>query len=60
MSIPTAACCTVTLRQQQEQAIHHQDQCQDAVNPCKEVRKSCTVVENGRVVVKPVEPSVQS
>lgn len=57
MSIPTAACCAVTLQQKQEPAIHHQEQCcKGAVNPCKAVSKFRTVVENGRVVVKPIEP----
>lgn len=61
MSIPTAACCAMILQQQQDQAIQHQNQCrQDAVSLDKEEHKFCTAVENGRVVVKLIEPAVQT
>ncbi|MHC5615389.1 MAG: hypothetical protein ACYTXA_31590 [Nostoc sp.] len=59
MSIASSACCVVVLNQQQEQNqnICYQNQCQDvAVNYSKSMVKSCTVVENGRVVVKPLQP----
>ncbi|MCL6751244.1 hypothetical protein KBT16_09780 [Nostoc sp. CCCryo 231-06] len=56
MSFSCSACCVVVLNQQQEQNISHQKQCQDvSVNPSKSMVKSCTVVENGRVVVKPLQ-----
>ncbi|MEH2423767.1 MAG: hypothetical protein V7K48_23525 [Nostoc sp.] len=57
MSFPSCACCVVVLNQQQEQNISHQNQCQDVpVNHSKSMVKNCTVVENGRVVVKPSQP----
>lgn len=49
--------CAVVLNQQQTQNTSHQNQCQDdCVNEVKTVQKTCTVVENGRVVVKPLPP----
>ncbi|OUL19916.1 MULTISPECIES: hypothetical protein [unclassified Nostoc] len=55
MSPTPCSCCVVTLNQQQEQNISHQKQCQDVPdNHSKSVVKNCTVVENGRVVVKPL------
>ncbi|MBW4612322.1 MAG: hypothetical protein KME21_03410 [Desmonostoc vinosum HA7617-LM4] len=55
MSIPSCSCCVVVLNQQQEQNnICHQNQCQDEpVYYSQSGVKNCTVVENGRVVVKP-------
>ncbi|MBN3898780.1 MAG: hypothetical protein HWQ41_26975 [Nostoc sp. NOS(2021)] len=58
MSFSSGACCVVVLNQQQEQNqnICYQNQCQDVpVNHSKSMVKSCTVVENGRVVVKPLQ-----
>ncbi|MFN6464370.1 MAG: hypothetical protein RMZ41_021505 [Nostoc sp. DedVER02] len=58
MSLSSCACCVVVLNQQQEQNISHQNQCQDVpVNHSKSVVKNCTVVENGRVIVKALQPS---
>jgi hypothetical protein len=57
MSVPTSACCAVTtLSQQQENNIqHHQDYCADTQpKGDRSTSKNCTVVENGRVVVKTV------
>ncbi|MFN6483878.1 MULTISPECIES: hypothetical protein [unclassified Nostoc] len=55
MSLASCACCAVVLNQQQ-QNISHQNQCQDVpVNHSKSMVKTCTVVENGRVVVKALE-----
>jgi hypothetical protein len=46
------------LKQQQEQNIQHQKECPGvADNQCQKP-KNCTVVENGRVVVKPLQPPV--
>ncbi|MEH2300979.1 hypothetical protein [Nostoc sp.] len=57
MSLSSCASCIVVLNQQQKQNISHQSQCQDVpVNHSKSVVKSCTVIENGRVVVKPLQP----
>ncbi|MEH1835003.1 MAG: hypothetical protein V7L29_23830 [Nostoc sp.] len=57
MSSSSCPCCVVVLNQKQEQNISHQKQCQDVpVNHSKSMVKSCTVVENGRVVVKPLQP----
>ncbi|MEH1842463.1 MAG: hypothetical protein V7L20_27970 [Nostoc sp.] len=59
MSFSSSPCCVVVLNQQQEQNISHQNQCQDVpVNSSKSMVKSCTVVENGRVVVKPLQAPV--
>ncbi|WP_414581935.1 hypothetical protein [Scytonema sp. PCC 10023] len=63
----TSACCAVTLNQQQEQNIqYHKTQCTDKTrcanepaNNGKSTSKKCTVVENGRVVVKPVQTQLQ-
>ncbi|MEH2259434.1 hypothetical protein [Nostoc sp.] len=57
MSFASCACSVVVLNQQQEQNISYQKQCQDVpVNHSKSAVKSCTVIENGRVVVKPLQP----
>ncbi|EKF02747.1 hypothetical protein FDUTEX481_05547 [Tolypothrix sp. PCC 7601] len=46
----------VVLTQQQEENISHQKRCQDEqVNYNNVPVKNCTVVENGRVVVKPLQ-----
>ncbi|MBH8566678.1 hypothetical protein I8748_31765 [Nostoc sp. CENA67] len=56
MSFPSCACSVVVLNQQQEQNISHKNQYQDVpVNSSKSEAKSSTVVENGRVVVKPIQ-----
>ncbi|MEH2161482.1 MAG: hypothetical protein V7K38_10625 [Nostoc sp.] len=58
MSFSSCACCAVVLNQQQEQNISYQNQCQDVpVNHSKSMVKNYTVVENGRVVVKPLQPT---
>ncbi|HEY9643021.1 MAG TPA: hypothetical protein V6C57_21205 [Coleofasciculaceae cyanobacterium] len=67
MSFPNAGCCSVTLNQQRQSACQ---QYQQSCNPSSEqpskpvvpVSKNCTVVENGRVVVKPrlIEPPVEA
>jgi hypothetical protein len=57
MSLTSCPCCVIVLNQQQEQNISHQNQPQDMpVNQSKSNVKNCTVVENGRVVVKPLQP----
>jgi hypothetical protein len=57
----TTACCVAVLNQQQQSNIHRHrsanqltDDVSVSVNPNQ--RKYCTVVENGRVVVKPIAP----
>lgn len=57
MSPTTTACCAVLLNQHQQININH---CQQIANQapisCDQTKpKYCTVVENGRVVVKPIE-----
>ncbi|MBW4675784.1 MAG: hypothetical protein KME52_17700 [Desmonostoc geniculatum HA4340-LM1] len=57
MSFPSCSSCVVILNQQEEQNISHQKQCHDTpVNHSKNTGENCTVVENGRVVVKPSQP----
>jgi hypothetical protein len=58
MSPNTTACCAVTLNQQQQTNIDH---CQskslaeqNSVSTDQTKPKYCTVVENGRVIVKPI------
>ncbi|MCC5652327.1 hypothetical protein LC609_21365 [Nostoc sp. XA013] len=57
MSFSSCPCCVVVLNQQQQQNVSYQNQSQDVpVNYSKSMVTSCTVVENGRVVVKPLQP----
>jgi hypothetical protein len=63
MSIPTVSSCVVVLNQQRQEAYRHCKSCDEPADslkqhPDKPASKNCTVVENGRVVVKPlpVEP----
>ena len=57
MSSTPCPSCVVVLNQQQEQNISHHKQCEDIPdNHSKSLVKNCTVVENGRVVVKPLQP----
>ncbi|MBD2343895.1 hypothetical protein [Anabaena subtropica] len=57
MSSFSCASCAVVLNQQQTQNTSHQNQCQDTpVDHSRSVGKSRTVVENGRVVVKTLQP----
>jgi hypothetical protein len=57
MSSFACSSCAVVLNQQQMQNTSHQNQLQDnSVDDRKSVNKTCTVVENGRVVVKPLQP----
>ncbi|WP_373528522.1 hypothetical protein [Nostoc sp.] len=59
MSFPSCPSCVVVLNQQQEQNVSHQNQCQDVpLNHSKNPVKNCTVVENGRVVVKPLQAAI--
>ncbi|MBD2386862.1 hypothetical protein [Cylindrospermum sp. FACHB-282] len=56
MSFPNCPSCVVVLNQQQEQNISHQQQEQNiSGNHSKNAEKNCTVVENGRVVVKKLQ-----
>ena len=62
MLLTTSACCAVSLIQQQDQNNYNhktqseQMQCIDTpLDNCKSMSKNCTVVENGRVVVKPAQ-----
>ncbi|HIK05140.1 MAG TPA: hypothetical protein IGS40_10555 [Trichormus sp. M33_DOE_039] len=56
MSFHTCASCAVVLNQQHEQNIAHQHQCQDEpVQQTQNITQAKTVVENGKVVVKPAQ-----
>ncbi len=56
MSFTSCACCVAVLNQQQEQNISYQNQSQPVpVANSKSLVKNGTVVENGRVVVKPLQ-----
>ncbi len=57
-SLHSGPCCVAVMNQQREQRNYQQHECAEKpVNPCQKVTKYCTVVEDGRVVVKPL-PSV--
>jgi hypothetical protein len=57
-SLHSGPCCVAVINQQRQQRNYQQHQCADtSVKPCQQVTKYCTVVEDGRVVVKPL-PSV--
>ncbi|MBD2251680.1 hypothetical protein [Nostoc parmelioides] len=57
MSSFSCASCAVVLNQQQMQNTSHQHQGEDtSIDHSKSVGKTCTVVENGRVVVKILQP----
>jgi hypothetical protein len=59
MSFASSTCCVAVLNQQREANFHHKNECQDVpVNESCTSVKNCTVVENGRVVVKPLQASV--
>jgi hypothetical protein len=56
MSIPNAAPSVVAINQQREQDNSHVSQADDvSVNPSNNRTEYCTVVEDGKVVVKLVE-----
>jgi hypothetical protein len=59
MSLPTAGCCVAVLNQQRQETTYQcsQPDCkqaEEAGDRHKTATKTCTVVENGRVVVKPI------
>jgi len=57
MFSPSGACCVAVMNQQREQRNYQHHQCTDtSVKPCQKVSKYCTVVEDGRVVVKLLPP----
>jgi len=55
MSFPTSPCYVVVLNQQQQQTSDHCNESADdaRVKHSKTTPKNCTVVEDGRVVVRP-------
>lgn len=58
MTFPSCPACVVVLNQQREQDNYEQNQVPEEA-PALKVHNSsdcCTVVENGRVVVKPIKP----
>jgi hypothetical protein len=58
MTLPSCSACVVVLNQQREQDNYEQHQVQEEALAPKVHNSSdcCTVVENGRVVVKPIKP----
>lgn len=56
MSFASSVCCVNVLQQQREQNVQYKTECRVADKQCQNT-KNCTVVENGRVVVKPLQPS---
>lgn len=55
MTSSSAACCVVHLNQQQERNIQHLKQLANHNHRCLQaLPQKCTIVENGRVVVKQV------
>lgn len=50
-----ASCCIAILKQQQEGSLHHHQAGSPLVNANQPSTKNCTIVENGRVVVKPIQ-----
>lgn len=60
MSFPTSACagCVNVLQDHQQAVIQHQNVSESPLaKPKIKPHKLCTVIENGQVVVRPVEPS---
>ncbi|MEP0870889.1 hypothetical protein NDA01_13860 [Trichocoleus desertorum AS-A10] len=55
MSVVPSSSCAAALDQQQQQ-IQQAEQCAEEAtgDRCKNLSQRCTVVENGRVVVKPL------
>jgi len=62
MSCPNSACCVVVLNQQQQENIEHHNESLngDSVNQGKTKSKNCTVIENGLVVVKPLQAPIKA
>lgn len=55
MQASNVPCCVTTLQHQQDQITQQFNQDNDEESGCcNPLRKNCTVVENGRVVVKPI------
>lgn len=57
MLVPNTACCATALNQQQQTNIYHCNRLSEQPSVSAERTekpKNCTVVENGRVVVKPL------
>ena len=58
MSFASSVCCVHVLKQQGEQNVQYQNECQSMPDKqCQKPKNYCTVVENGRVVVKPLQPA---
>jgi len=56
MLVPNTACCAAALNQQQQTNTYHCNRLSEQTSASAERNqkpKNCTVVENGRVVVKP-------
>ncbi len=65
MAPSSTACCVTILNQRQQITAHQSNHCSDrktgvAISSSSNQTKYCTVVENGRVVVKPISSEVVS
>lgn len=59
-SVPACTGCVNVLNDQQS-AIRHQESLEhDCALPAPKQQKLCTVIENGRVVVRPIDPTQDS
>jgi hypothetical protein len=57
MTFANAACCAEVLQQQVVESIEHYIASDPPARPCPHaITQNCTVVENGRVVVRPQKP----
>lgn len=57
MSFASSVCCVNILQQQREQNVQYKTESHSVADKQCQNTKNCTVVENGRVVVKPLQPS---
>jgi hypothetical protein len=58
MQASNVPCCVSTLQQQDQITQQFNQDSDEESGCCKQLRKNCTVVENGRVVVKPIAQAV--
>lgn len=60
-SVPACTGCVKVLNDQLQPVIQHQEATERlCIKPAPKPQKLCTKVENGRVVVRPIEPEDQS
>ncbi|MGV0023904.1 hypothetical protein [Phormidesmis priestleyi] len=59
-STSSGVCSCISVLNQQSETLHYQNQSDRSCPPCATASKKCTVVENGRVIVKPIQPDVMA